>query len=273
MTNVLTACSHSGLVQQALDLVGNMEQRFGIKPDATHHVCLIDALGRANRLLDAKNYLSRLSLDKSSNLIAYKTLLGAARTFKNVEVAEEMAGKLKEFTPRDASARVLLSNTYALVGRWADRDAVRDGMKREGVWKTPGMTRIQVDGVVHKFVVHEKNHPRIDEIKRKWASLQEELKRDGYVMDRSHLLHDLKTDAEVEDHLCGHSEKIAITFGLIATPEGTPLTLIKNLRVCPDCHKVTKRIAKKTGRKISVRDANRWHHFTPDGECNCNDYW
>ncbi len=66
--------------------------------------------------------------------------------------------------------------------------------------------------------------------------------------------------------------KLAVAFGLISTPPGTMLRIIKNLRVCGDCHTSTKFMSKVAGRKIIVRDANQFHHFE-DGVCSCQDYW
>ncbi len=75
-------------------------------------------------------------------------------------------------------------------------------------------------------------------------------------------------EEEKAERLCFHSEKLAIAFRLVHTPPGTPLLLLsKNLRVCPDCHEATKLIAKLRGRKIVMRDANRFHHFHTDGSC------
>lgn len=72
--------------------------------------------------------------------------------------------------------------------------------------------------------------------------------------------------------LCGHSEKLAMVFGILSTPPGTTIRVMKNLRVCVDCHTVTKFISKIAGREIVMRDANRFHHFK-DGNCSCGDFW
>jgi hypothetical protein len=85
------------------------------------------------------------------------------------------------------------------------------------------------------------------------------------------VLHDLEEE-EKESILCGHSEKLAIAFGLINTPPDTIIRITKNLRACGDCHNATKFISKIVGRSIIVRDTNRFHHFK-DGVCSCGDYW
>nr|GEV94549.1 hypothetical protein [Tanacetum cinerariifolium] len=80
-------------------------------------------------------------------------------------------------------------------------------------------------------------------------------------------------DEEVkEEILMHHSEKLAIAYALMNTPKNTTLRIIKNLRVCKDCHLAIKFISKIVGREIIVRDATRFHHFK-NGACSCRDYW
>lgn len=86
------------------------------------------------------------------------------------------------------------------------------------------------------------------------------------------MLLDLVDDDEREAIVHQHSEKLAITYGLIKTKPGTIIRIMKNLRVCKDCHKVTKLISKIYKRDIVMRDRTRFHHFR-DGKCSCGDYW
>jgi hypothetical protein len=88
-------------------------------------------------------------------------------------------------------------------------------------------------------------------------------------------MEDVLQDIEEEQKrevLCGHSEKLAIVFGIISTPPGTTIRVMKNLRVCVDCHTATKFISKIVAREIVVRDVNRFHRFK-DGNCSCGDFW
>lgn len=93
----------------------------------------------------------------------------------------------------------------------------------------------------------------------------------GYVSDTKEVLLDLDEEGKVET-LSYHSEKLAIAFCLMKTRPVTPVRIIKNLRICGDCHLVMKLISKIYGREIVVRDCNRFHHFR-DGSCSCRDYW
>ncbi|CAI0468775.1 unnamed protein product [Linum tenue] len=84
-------------------------------------------------------------------------------------------------------------------------------------------------------------------------------------------LHDVE-EREKAKLLYHHSEKLAVAFGLIATPPGAPIRVKKNLRICLDCHTAIKLVSKIASREIIVRDINRFHHFR-DGLCSCGDYW
>ncbi|KAF8641473.1 hypothetical protein HU200_067815 [Digitaria exilis] len=105
----------------------------------------------------------------------------------------------------------------------------------------------------------------------KVRELHEQIRAAGYVPDTRHVLHDIDEGAKARA-LMYHSERLAIAFGLVSTPPGTPLRVIKNLRICADCHTAVKLIAKVTGREIVVRDNKRFHHFK-DGVCSCGDFW
>ncbi|CAL5385873.1 unnamed protein product [Camellia sinensis] len=101
--------------------------------------------------------------------------------------------------------------------------------------------------------------------------LMAKIKTVGYIPDCSFVLQDVEED-EKEYILVSHSERLAITYGIISTPPKSPIRIFKNLRVCGDCHNVTKFISKITEREIIARDSNRFHHFK-DGICSCGDYW
>ncbi|KAK9081929.1 hypothetical protein Syun_030911 [Stephania yunnanensis] len=181
------------------------------------------------------------------------------------------ASFLFELEPQNSGNYILLANIYSAVGRWEEAAKVRCLMKERGVSKPPGCSWIAVKRRIHSFIVGDASHPLIEEISAKVESLYSEIKEIGYVPETNFALQDVEDD-EKENSLCGHSEKLAIAFGLISTPSGTPLRIIKNLRVCGDCHSATKFISKVTNREIIMRDCFRFHHFV-DGVCSCGDYW
>jgi hypothetical protein len=183
-----------------------------------------------------------------------------------------VAERLFVLDPQNSGNYVLLSNMYSAIGRWEDATRVRKMMKDMTVKKKdPGCSWIEVKQTVHEFLVGDRSHPLIDEICEQLKILAGQMKEAGYVPERISVLHDVEEEQK-EDILFHHSEKLAIAFGLISTPLGTSIRIVKNLRVCGDCHTATKFISKVVGREIVVRDFKRFHRFN-NGLCSCGDYW
>lgn len=108
-------------------------------------------------------------------------------------------------------------------------------------------------------------------IHSKLDALVKKMRLAGYVPDLECALHDVEKEQK-EQLLLGHSEKLAIAFGLIKLPPGIPIRVFKNLRICGDCHSAAKYVSAIECREITVRDTSRFHHFK-DGICSCGDYW
>ncbi|CAK9882736.1 unnamed protein product [Sphagnum jensenii] len=186
-------------------------------------------------------------------------------------MGERVAKQVLELEPENAAGYVLLSNLYTATGNRDLSENIEQQRKERSVKKHPGRTWIEVDNEVHTFVVDDQHHPQMIEIHAELKKLSGLMHDAGYVPDTNFVLHDVEEEEKVF-HLCHHSEKLAIAFGLINSAPGIPLCIRKNLWVCCDCHTSTKFISKVVGRAIMVRDANRFHHFQ-DGECSCRDYW
>lgn len=144
-------------------------------------------------------------------------------------------------------------------------------MKEMGVRKEPGCSWIEAGDEVHKFIAGDGSHPQSAELHGLLEELSEKMKKEGYIPDTSCVLHNVGEE-EKEWLLCGHSERLAIAYGILNTPPGMTIRVAKNLRVCNDCHVATKYISKIVEREIIVRDVRRFHHFK-DGICSCGDYW
>ncbi|KAI0497710.1 hypothetical protein KFK09_020944 [Dendrobium nobile] len=114
-------------------------------------------------------------------------------------------------------------------------------------------------------------HPKKREAYEKARELHTAISEAGYMPDTRFVLHDIDEEAK-EKSLMYHSERLAIAYGLIGTPPGTTLRIMKNLRICGDCHNAVKIMSKVVEREIIVRDNKRFHHFR-DGMCSCGDYW
>nr|GMD76783.1 pentatricopeptide repeat-containing protein At3g62890-like [Ipomoea batatas] len=82
----------------------------------------------------------------------------------------------------------------------------------------------------------------------------------GYNPGTKEYLLDIQEE-EKESSLFRHSENLAIVFGLISSLPPTPIRIMKNLRICSDCHSAAKLISKAYNREIVIRDRHRFHHF------------
>ncbi|XP_039139483.1 pentatricopeptide repeat-containing protein ELI1, chloroplastic [Dioscorea cayenensis subsp. rotundata] len=266
---VLNACSHAGLVTEGRALFQSMELVHSIEPKIEHYGCMVDLLGRAGLVEEAHDLIQSMRIEP--DLVLWGSLLAACRLYKKADLGKKVANFLLDKGIANSGTYVLLSNIHATLGNWEEVIKVRTLMKDSGVQREPGCSSIEVNNTVYEFIVGDLRHPKIKEIYAMLDELKQLLKAHGYVPRTELVLHDLE-EPEKERALGVHSEKLAIAFGLISTEPGTSIKIVKNLRVCVDCHEVTKLISKIMGRKIVVRDRHRFHHFI-DGSCSCGDYW
>lgn len=268
--NLLTACAHSGLVEEGRHYFRCMIEVHGIEPGSEHFGCMVDLLGRAGMMEEAKKLINEMPMSPDAGVLG--ALLGACKIHGNIELGEEIGKRVIELEPNNSGRYVLLANLYAKAGRWEDVANMRKLMNDRGVKKAPGYSMIEVEGVVNEFLAGGRAHPEAKQIYLKVNEMLERITSIGYVPDIDGAsMHDVDEE-EKEKPLYYHSEKLAIAFGLLKTKAGETIRISKNLRVCRDCHEASKLISKVYDREIIVRDRNRFHHFRM-GECSCQDYW
>lgn len=266
---VLSACTNVGLVDGGLSYFSSMIQDHGIEPSTEHYTCMVKLLGRSGRFDEALKLISEIPV--KPNAMVWRALLGTCLVHKNVEVGRLCGKRVLELEPHDESTHVLLSNMYATAGIWDEVSHIRKSMREKGVKKGPGLSWIESQDKVHSFAVGDMSHPDMRVIRAMLEWLNVKVRKSGYIPQKDVVLHDIGEDQK--DHLLWvHSERLAIAFGLIITPPGRAIRIIKNLRCCLDCHTVIKLISKVTQREIIVKDMNRFHHFD-HGDCSCGDYW
>ncbi|KAE8699539.1 Pentatricopeptide repeat-containing protein [Hibiscus syriacus] len=267
---ILSACSHAGLVEEGRLFFNHIVNEVDFEPRLEHYGCMVDLFGRAGLLKEAEEFISNMPIKPDD--VIWKALLGACKMHGNIEMGDHVAWILMNIAPRDSGAYVSLSNIYAASRDWESVARVRLKMKEMDVRKDPGCSWIELDGVVHQFLVEDESHPSAQEIHSMLREIAEQMRSVGYKPDTSRVLLNIDDEEEKESTLHYHSERIALAFGLINTSPGTPLRIVKNLRVCEDCHSSIKLISKIYKREIIVRDRKRFHHFE-NGLCSCKDYW
>ncbi|KAK3128575.1 hypothetical protein QOZ80_6BG0463620 [Eleusine coracana subsp. coracana] len=268
--SVLYACSHGGLVEEGWEAFHVMTNEYRISPGIEHCTCMVDLLGRAGKLQEAFELISEFPKSAVGPGV-WGALLGACMVHKDSDLAKLASEKLFELDPANTGYYVLLSNLYTSKKHYSEAALVRQEAKSRNLVKTPGCTLIEIGDKPHVFMAGDRIHPQSEAIYSYLEELTAKMVEAGYRPVTEVALYDVEEE-EKEHMVKVHSEKLAIAFGLLSTEPGTEIRIIKNLRVCLDCHDATKYISKVTERLIVVRDASRFHHFR-DGVCSCGDYW
>ncbi|KAL4185400.1 hypothetical protein AMTRI_Chr10g230490 [Amborella trichopoda] len=266
---VLSACSHSGLVDDGWNCFDSMIKDHGIEPNARHYSCMVDLLGRAGRLEEAHKLIMSMAIEPDA--CVWGALLGACRLHGEIGLGELAQAKLFSLNTDGIGHQVLLATMYASAGKWDDVIRTRVQLKHKGAKKIAGLSFIEIGSKLHAFIVEDRSHPDSDRIYRELEALDRKVTNLGYIPDTSSVVLDME-ECLKRQVLKYHSERLAMAFGILRTGSSEPIRITKNLRICGDCHVYTKFVSKVTGRELIIRDARRFHHFK-DGLCSCSDYW
>ncbi|OVA02030.1 Pentatricopeptide repeat [Macleaya cordata] len=266
---ILYACSHSGLLDEGLRFFNIMRNDCKIEPKLEHYACMVDLLACAGRLTKAYKFIKTMPIEADSTV--WGALLCGCRIHRDVKLAEIVAEKVFELEPENTGYYVLLANIYAEAEKWEEVKKLRERISRRGLRKSPGCSWIEINKKVHIFVARDRSNPQYKKIELFLERVRMRMKEEGCFPDKRYALVNAG-DMEKEEALCGHSEKLAMAFGILSLPPGKTVRVTKNLRVCGDCHEVAKFMSKMVGKEIVLRDSNRFHHFK-DGRCSCRGYW
>ena len=165
---------------------------------------------------------------------------------------------------------VLVSNVYATIGKWDQVCPICKSIKAKGLEKDPGCGWMEIQNWVYVLGVGISSS----------NSLKRSISYSGYLLAwwlRKVMLPicnlfymRLRT---MRRETCFAGTVIGWPYHLEChTKPGTTLQVMKNIRVCRDCHTMTKHKSKVVQRELLVRDGNHFHVFK-DGACICGDYW
>ncbi|KAI3726882.1 hypothetical protein L1987_66688 [Smallanthus sonchifolius] len=257
-TALLSGCSHSGLLDEGRLIFNCMQREFHVVPNIHHYGCVVDLMGRVGLVEDAYELI--MSMKCKPDATIWRTLLGACKVHGNLTLGEQVIEHLIELKAQEAGDYILLLNIYSSAGNWERVIETRKLMKEKGIQTTPSASTIELKGEIHEFKVDDTSHSRVNEVYEMLDEIEKQLKIGGY-------------HAEITDNrLSYHSEKLAMAFGVLATPPGTKLRVAKDLRICTDCHNFAKKLSGVYNREVIIRDRIRFHHFR-EGRCSCNDFW
>lgn len=270
---LLSACSHCGMVKEGTEIFNKMFETYGVVPQLDHYACMVDILGRAGHLLEAVEVIRKMPTEP--DYVVWSALIGACRKHGETHLANFAVSKLKELDPDNSLGYVIMSNMYCSTGSFDEAGLVRKKMKGLRIKKEPGLSWTEIGNQVHEFASGGRGHPQGETIRAHTKELVRKLKNLGYVPETSLALHDIEEEHK-EEGLYYHSEKLALVFSLMSTNylncNRAAVRIMKNIRICPDCHNFMKLASELVQREIVVRDSNRFHNFQK-GFCSCKDYW
>ncbi|PWA47645.1 Pentatricopeptide repeat-containing protein [Artemisia annua] len=137
---VLTACSHSGLVNEGYAYLKSMVNDYGIQPGQRHYACMVDILGRSGKLKEAERFIRSMPIEPGA--LVWGTLLAACKVHGDVEIGKIAAERFIELEPSSDGGYVALSNICADVGQWEEVLKIRDEMKGTGIKKEAGWSYV-----------------------------------------------------------------------------------------------------------------------------------
>ncbi|XP_057969241.1 pentatricopeptide repeat-containing protein At2g15690, mitochondrial-like [Malania oleifera] len=240
---VFSACACARAVEEVFSYFQLMKNKYGIVPGIEHYLGVIDVLGKSGHLSEAEEYIERMPMEPTAEI--WEVLMNFARIHGDIDLEDRAEELMVALDPSKATE---------------DKIPAPPRKKHSAVNMLDGKNRITEYRC--RSAYRAEAHEKVD-------GMNGQLK--GYVPDTRYVLHDIDEEAK-EQALLYHSERLAIAYGLISTPARTTLRIIKNLRICGDCHNAIKLMSKIVGRELIVRDNKRFHHFK-EGKCSCGDYW
>ncbi|CAA7403982.1 unnamed protein product [Spirodela intermedia] len=269
-SSVLSACKFTGA--DSADECRRLLCSIEATPSPEHYAAAVDAMSFWGHLEEAEEVIRSMPMPPDSRV--WRALLRHCDHRPRREAALEMLRSGRE----DPAAYILVSNLYAASGRWRCAEEVRKEMREKGLRKRPARSWLVDDGggegsgaAVHWFYARDRSHPRTKDIYAGLELLIAECMKEGYEPDTSFVLQEAE-EFQKRDFLFYHSAKLAAAFGHLAAPPGRALRVVKNVRLCGDCHSFLKTFSAATGREVLLRDPTGFHHFR-GGSCSCGDRW
>ncbi|KAL0865534.1 hypothetical protein Bca101_044652 [Brassica carinata] len=258
---VLTACLNSGEVELGINFFDSMRLDYAIEPTLKHYVVVVDLLGRAGKLNEAHELIESMPINP--DLTTWAALYRACKAHNSNRKGEMVSQNLLEIDPELRGSYVFLDKRHVEKRRLPLQKIVKERCK--------GWSYIELDGQLNKFLAGDDSHKQVQEIGLKLEEIVSLAVESGYILGGDWLIHDIEEE-EKENVTRIHSEKLALALGLLRTAPGTVIRIVKNLRICGDCHSLMKYVSKISQRDILLRDARQFHHFK-EGSCSCGDYW
>ncbi|XP_060215327.1 pentatricopeptide repeat-containing protein At4g32450, mitochondrial-like [Lycium barbarum] len=256
---VFHACSVVGDIVEGMLHFESMSKDYGIVLSMEQYVGVVDMLASTGYLDEAMEFIERMPIEPSVEV--WETMMNLCRIQGNLELGDRCAEIVECLDPSRLDEQ---SKAGFLAVKASD-------IAKEKEKKKSAQSLLEARSKVHEYRAGDRSHPDHEKIYALLRGLKQLMKEDGYIPETKFVLHDVDQETK-EDALMAHSERLAFAQGLMNSSARSPIRIIKNLRVCGDCHNALKIASKLVGREIIMRDAKRFHHLK-DGLCSCRDYW
>lgn len=174
ITAVLSACSHTGLINEGLKIFDSIGKMHGIKPTKEQYACMVDLLARGGRIKEAYSFATEMPFE--ANASVWGSLLGACRAHHQVQMGHDAANKLFEIETGDIGNYVVLSNLYAADNQWDGVLGIRRLMRTRDLKKPAGCSWIEVEKSKNVFMAGDCSHPERSIIYSTLSILDQQIK-------------------------------------------------------------------------------------------------
>ncbi|KAG7035736.1 Pentatricopeptide repeat-containing protein, partial [Cucurbita argyrosperma subsp. argyrosperma] len=182
LLGILSACSRVGMVNEGMKIFHSMEKCYGVIPTLEHYACVVDLLGRSGHLYEAEEFIRNMPIEADG--VIWGALLNACWFWMDLELGESVAKKMLCLDPKAISAYVILSNIYAILGKWVEKIHVRRRLRSLKVKKDRGCSWIDVNNRIHVFSVGDRSHPNCNAI---YATLEHILAHVNSIVQFDHV--------------------------------------------------------------------------------------
>ncbi|PKA54353.1 Pentatricopeptide repeat-containing protein [Apostasia shenzhenica] len=256
--SVFNACTVVGAFDEGMQHYKSMIVDFDLSPTMENYSNVVHMLGSCGCLNEAFEFVETMPVEPTVDV--WETLMNLCRVNGDKALGDRCADIIESLD----STKMTKQAKEGLL-------PVKDSDLKKNARKKSDSFELSNRFLHREYRAGERSHPDDDLVYEQIAGLLRQIKDAGYVPELKCVLHDIDQESK-EEALLYHSERLALAFALMTTPARQTVRIMKNLRVCVDCHNVLKIISKLVGRLIIARDAKRFHHFQ-DGSCSCHDFW
>lgn len=173
-SSLLSALSHSGLIEEGQYWFNLMQAEYKIKPAEKHYACIVDLLSRAGKIKEALDVV--YSMDTEPGPAVWVSLLSGCYNHGEFSIGEVAANKIIELNPDDSGIYSLVSNFFAKEKKWVEVSRVRKMMKESQAKKVPGYSVVDVNGRLQAFIMEDKSHDQYRDIEQVLDLLGKEIR-------------------------------------------------------------------------------------------------